>query len=70
MWTNAIVQLVVMIFSMLVTGIIHILFVPALNQRLEDLEAECNAPLPEEPDMLVNNEDSEPVVDDTGRDWD
>jgi hypothetical protein len=70
MWTNAVVQLVVMTLSWLVTGIIHILFVPALNQRLEDLENECNAPLPEETEGLVNNEDSEPVVDDAGRDWD
>lgn len=39
MWTNAIVQLVVMVLSMLITGTIHILFVPALNQRYEDVEA-------------------------------
>jgi hypothetical protein len=69
MWTNAVVQLVVMTLSWLVTGIIHILFVPGLNQRLEDVENDCNAPLTEDPGTLAINEDSEPVVDE-GRDWD
>lgn len=72
-WINAIVQVAMMTLTWLATGIIHVLFVPALNQEWKD-RCESAAPVAEVPAELEEvteklNIEEEPTVDE-GNDWD
>ena len=73
-WINSIVQIAMMTLSWLATGLIHVLFVPALNQqwtdRCETKAAPVKVPVPEIKTEVVEIIDEvEPDVDD-GNDWD
>jgi len=71
-WINAIVQVSMMTLTWLATGIIHVLFVPALNQEWKD-RCETAAPIAEVPaeETIVEEVavEEEPTVDE-GNDWD
>jgi len=70
-WINAIVQVSMMTLTWLATGIIHVMFVPALNQEYED---RCNSAavveeVPAEEAIVAEAIEEEPTVDE-GNDWD
>lgn len=72
-WINAIVQVSMMTLTWLATGLIHILFVPALNQEWTD-KCETKAPVAVKVPAPVTEvveviDEVEPDVDD-GNDWD
>ena len=70
-YINAVVQLAMMTLTWLATGLIHIFFVPALQQEWIDRCENRPVAAPEVPAEIVEPviEDSEPDVDD-GNDWD
>ena len=71
-YTNAIVQIVMLSLTWIATGVIHVLFVPALNQEWTDRCENKAAPVVVEViDEVIEAavEEVEPEVDD-GNDWD
>jgi len=72
-WINAQVLTAMLTISWIGTGVIHVLFVPALNQQIEDKCAPKEAPLVEEivdaEEVIEESIEEEPTVDE-GNDWD
>lgn len=70
-WINAIVQVSMMTLTWLATGIIHVLFVPALNQEWKDRceSAPLAVEVPAEEIVIPETTEVEPTVDE-GNDWD
>lgn len=71
-WINSIVQVSMMTLTWLATGIIHVLFVPALNQKWSDRcdgvqPKEAPKKQPKKPEPIETIDEPEP---DEGNDWD
>jgi len=73
-WINAQVLTAMLTISWIATGVIHILFTPALKQQLMDKcapkeEAPVAAEVPAEEEVVEESIEEEPTVDE-GNDWD
>jgi len=70
-WINAIVLTSMLVLSWVATGVIHVLFVPALKQEYKDACAPKEAVAAEVPaeEVVEEKVEEEPTVDE-GNDWD